>query len=370
MLSIITPVYNSEKYLARCIESVLSQKDFTDFEFICVDDGSKDQSRQILDTYGNDSRLIILEQENSGAGTARNKAINIAKGDYIMFLDSDDIISSGQNVKKAYDYASKNKLDVLLTSHNEMSVQEEFYCVVHPDTSLIGKENEKREEFFSCIFHPKDAGLGLFSIVYPGPCAKLFRREFIIGKNIRFLSLLRSEDFPFVELALAASESIGVLFIPTFNHRNNIDTSVEANKDQTPLIFHEAEIAYYRKLEESGLDEYKDASKVRSLNRLCYNLRAMKTFSGFSAIFERLPEYYEEYQIDVPNTEPVYRLYKSDVDYLSSLLNYSNAGDYLFHQYLITKKTVETLNHEVAILREKTGISGFLHAIWHRIVKN
>ena len=107
MLSIITPVYNSEKYLARCIESVLSQKDFTDFEFICVDDGSKDKSRQILDTYGNDSRLIILEQENSGAGTARNNAINIAKGDYIMFLDSDDIISSGQNVKKAYDYASK-----------------------------------------------------------------------------------------------------------------------------------------------------------------------------------------------------------------------------------------------------------------------
>jgi glycosyltransferase involved in cell wall biosynthesis len=89
-VSIIIPVYNVEKYLAECLDSVIGQT-LRDIEIICIDDGSTDRSPQILDEYAKkDSRIIIIHQKNAGPGLARNVGINLAKGQYIAFLDSDD----------------------------------------------------------------------------------------------------------------------------------------------------------------------------------------------------------------------------------------------------------------------------------------
>lgn len=91
-ISIIIPVYNVEKYLPKCIKSVLNQS-FCDFELILIDDGSKDSSGQICDDYAKrDSRIIVIHKENAGVSTARNEGIKIASGDYIGFIDSDDYI--------------------------------------------------------------------------------------------------------------------------------------------------------------------------------------------------------------------------------------------------------------------------------------
>ena len=91
-ISIIVPVYNSEKYLKETIGSILNQT-FQDFELICVNDGSKDNSLEILNYFKEeDERIIVINQENQGVSTARNNAISIAKGKYIAFLDSDDLM--------------------------------------------------------------------------------------------------------------------------------------------------------------------------------------------------------------------------------------------------------------------------------------
>lgn len=91
-LSIIVPVYNVENYLPRCIESILGQS-FKDFECILVDDGSTDRSGKICDEYAKkDSRLIVIHKENGGVSSARNAALNCAKGEFITFVDSDDSI--------------------------------------------------------------------------------------------------------------------------------------------------------------------------------------------------------------------------------------------------------------------------------------
>lgn len=93
-VSIIVPVYNSEKYLDECIQSILRQE-YDDFELLLVDDGSSDKSLSICKEYAkSDSRVIVLEEPNSGVSTARNVGLNNAKGDYIFFCDSDDYISS------------------------------------------------------------------------------------------------------------------------------------------------------------------------------------------------------------------------------------------------------------------------------------
>lgn len=91
-ISIIVPVYNSDEYLDRCLHSILDQE-FTSYEVILVDDGSTDASPLICDRYsGTDPRFITIHQENKGVSAARNAGMNIAQGEYLMFLDSDDVL--------------------------------------------------------------------------------------------------------------------------------------------------------------------------------------------------------------------------------------------------------------------------------------
>ena len=91
-ISVIVPVYNVEKYLHECVDSVLAQT-FTDFELILVNDGSQDNSGAICDEYASkDERIIIIHQNNQGQAAARNAGVAIAKGEWIHFLDSDDLI--------------------------------------------------------------------------------------------------------------------------------------------------------------------------------------------------------------------------------------------------------------------------------------
>lgn len=91
-ISIIVPVYNVEKYLKRCIDSILNQS-FENFELILVDDGSTDNSGKIVDEYeGIDKRIRVIHKQNGGQGSARNRGLDIAKGNYIGFVDSDDWI--------------------------------------------------------------------------------------------------------------------------------------------------------------------------------------------------------------------------------------------------------------------------------------
>ncbi len=92
-ISIIVPVYKVESYIKECIESILGQS-FTDFELILIDDGSTDSSSEICDNYAQkDKRIVVIHKENGGASTARNAGLEISKGEYISFIDSDDFVS-------------------------------------------------------------------------------------------------------------------------------------------------------------------------------------------------------------------------------------------------------------------------------------
>ena len=94
LVSVIIPVYNLEKYLKQCLESVVSQT-LKDIEILCVNDGSTDSSLEILEEYASrDTRIRIINQENHGAGNARNTGLNIAAGEYLYFLDGDDYIEN------------------------------------------------------------------------------------------------------------------------------------------------------------------------------------------------------------------------------------------------------------------------------------
>lgn len=130
-ISIIVPVYNIDKYINKCIDSILNQS-FVNFELILVDDGSTDDSGLICDKYANeDSRIRVIHKENGGLSSARNAGLDIAKGKYIGFVDSDDYID-----KNMYKYL----FEVITRDNSELAICN--YREVYEDSINIGEKNK------------------------------------------------------------------------------------------------------------------------------------------------------------------------------------------------------------------------------------
>lgn len=161
LVSIIVPIYNIEKYLTQCIDSILSQT-FTNFELILVDDGSTDLSGQICDNYsGSDSRVRVVHQENSGASGARNKGMSIALGEFIMFVDGDDVVHD-RMVDTLFDLAAE---DVDVVSCGITDKQESIDAAIIASNSLI----MSGEEAIQDLLYGKS--------VVSGPVCKLINRR-------------------------------------------------------------------------------------------------------------------------------------------------------------------------------------------------
>ena len=114
LVSVIVPIHNSEKYLRACLDSLINQS-LKEIEIICINDGSTDKSELILDEYkSKDKRIIVINQNNSGQSSARNKGIKIAQGEYIGFVDSDDFIDLNY-YEKLYNYAHYNDAEIAVS---------------------------------------------------------------------------------------------------------------------------------------------------------------------------------------------------------------------------------------------------------------
>lgn len=112
MISVIVPVFNTEKYLDQCIQSILSQT-YSNIELLLVDDGSTDSSGAICDRYAEqDSRVRVFHKPNGGVSSARNKGLEVAKGEYVIYCDADDWIDVDM-YKVMYDKASSENLDMV-----------------------------------------------------------------------------------------------------------------------------------------------------------------------------------------------------------------------------------------------------------------
>ena len=113
-ISIIIPIYNCEKYLSRCLDSIINQT-FTNIEIICINDGSTDSSLKILQDYKTkDPRIIIINQNNQKLGAARNRGLEIQKGNYITFIDSDDWIDNDY-LEKLYNAIKTHNADCAIS---------------------------------------------------------------------------------------------------------------------------------------------------------------------------------------------------------------------------------------------------------------
>ena len=177
-VSVIIPVYNAEKYLEECLDSLLRQT-FTDMEIICVDDGSTDSSAEILKRFQEkDRRIRVLFQENQYAGIARNNGMKIAQGEYLLFLDADDFFEDTL-LEKIYSQGKKMGADIVLFGAKQYN--EKTGCV-SPASWYLKKDAVPEENPFS----RKTQDTDIFAITTPAPWTKLFRKEFVDSNRTFF----------------------------------------------------------------------------------------------------------------------------------------------------------------------------------------
>jgi len=199
-VSVIIPVYNTEKYLDSCLESVENQT-LKDIEIICINDGSKDNSLEILKNHkSKDNRIKIIDQENSGVSAARNAGIRIASGEYIMFVDSDDLISP---YLCEINYNNAKKYDTDITEFGSITFRD------GEEISLERKEiyDESKIIFSSCrdTENPFDKLKIDRSVVWN----KLWKRDFLIKNNIYFKEgISLGEDSLFDWIAIAQAKRV------------------------------------------------------------------------------------------------------------------------------------------------------------------
>lgn len=200
-ISVIVPVYRVEQYLPQCIESILNQT-FTDFELLLIDDGSPDNSGLICDQYAiKDSRIRVFHKENGGVSSARNFGLENARGQWITFVDSDDLICSESFMNLINSDINSCQI-LILKSVSYCSVYDE-YSVNYPiDDVFKNREIDSLSFFLSTGF------------LRGSVCGCFFSRTFLLEKNIFFLEhVINAEDSYFYATAFYFSQNIKIFDI-------------------------------------------------------------------------------------------------------------------------------------------------------------
>ena len=190
LISIIVPVYNAEKYIDKCINSLINQT-YKNIEIIIINDGSNDKSEKIIGKY-KDKRIRYYKNKNQGIGKTRNFGIDKSEGEFMMFIDSDDYLDI-ETCELLYNKAKKDNLDIVVC---------DFYKIYDERE----KEEIKLEHFKNTTLkeNPK-----LINIINLSPWNKIYKSSVIKDNNIKYIENKKYEDVPFVTNALKMAKCIG-----------------------------------------------------------------------------------------------------------------------------------------------------------------
>lgn len=214
-VSVIIPVYNAEKYLRKCVDSVLAQT-LKEIEIILVDDGSTDSSPKICDEYGKYSNVQVIHQKNAGASAARNAGMTVAAGDYIGFVDSDDYIAEDM-YEKLYEKACKYSLDVVVGNFQTVKdgVKLSDGVIKMPADRVV-----ERTEIREILVSPVAKSVTWFAV------KSIFRREMLQENGIIFHSGMLGEDALFNLEAMLCADTMYFVDVPFYFYEQTPNSQI------------------------------------------------------------------------------------------------------------------------------------------------
>ena len=214
LVSIIVPVYNSEEYIFNSINSILNQT-YKNIEIIIINDGSTDRTNEILNEIAlKDKRIVYVNQKNIGVSETRNKGIQLSKGEYITFMDSDDTVEP-EYIEKLIEEVLKNEFDIVACGYTDISK----YGIVKLNDFYINNTILSKDEFIKRILN------GVGGTVW----GKIFRRNIIIENNIKMKqNIYMCEDMIFVLEYAMKCNKYGAINEKLYNYNRLNENSISA----------------------------------------------------------------------------------------------------------------------------------------------
>ncbi len=223
-VTVVIPAYNVEKYVEECLNSIVNQT-LREIQIVCVNDGSTDGTLSILESFAEkDGRIKVLSQENSGQSTARNRGLSEAEGEYVYFMDADDILENNA-LEEVYAAAKKNDLDIVYFDGIGFCSDD---CPV--SESLFNYYLRKNSYPESC------SGAELFRLMYENdefrasPCLQLIRLEHLKTRGVYFHEGIIFEDNVFTLLNMVYAAKAGYIGKAYFKRRFRADSTTTSNK--------------------------------------------------------------------------------------------------------------------------------------------
>lgn len=281
MVSVIVPVYNAQLYLDQCVQSLQAQS-MKNFEMIFVDDGSSDESVEILQRYQEtDRRITLLRQEHEFAGAARNRAMQHAQGKYLLFLDADDFFEP-ELLEKSVAQIEAYQADVCVFRADAYDQKKKMFAPM-PWTCRVGMVPQDQ------VFNRETEPRNIFCFTTAAPWTKLYSRKFVQQYALQYQCVRSANDLKFTFTALALAEKIIVLDECLVHYRVNTGTSLQQTQDKDPMTFYQALKALREELKEHGVyQQLEPAYKNFALDCCLYNLNTLKSCKNFEYLYYQL----------------------------------------------------------------------------------
>lgn len=274
LFSIIIPIYKVEQYLNECIDSILNQS-FLNYEIILVDDGSPDQCPEICDKYAEiDDRIYVIHKKNGGSSSARNRGVEFANGEYIIFIDSDDYWNDNKALGEiAIKVEALKNVDVLVFNNIDYSCLTGKSIVCNRVYDVVLLENSSKEYVLKYIFE---------NGIFPGAAwVTVTRRKFLEENNITFIEGIKAEDIDWLLNVFLNAEKFSAINSAYYVYRKYRGGSITGTADRKSV----EDILYTLEIWIKKLDEKKyETVRGKVLGFLCNH------YMCAALIYSDLPE--------------------------------------------------------------------------------
>lgn len=349
-VSVIVPVYNGEKYLTDCLNSIINQS-LKDIEIIIVDDGSSDSSLSIINSFAeSDNRITVLTQQNLFAGIARNNGFEKATGEYVAFFDCDDLFDENM-LYEMYNKAKAVDADICVCSAVKFNNENGENI----DYSYSLKANDLPE---SDVFSSNDISDKIFNFTSPCPWNKLFKTSFIKSANIKFQKTQRTNDLFFTYLSLASAKKITCVNKPFVKYRTQNKNSLQGSSSSLSLDFYTALYGLKKELQNRKIYTKFEKSFVnRALSTTLYVFNSVADKKEFFELCDLLKNKYV-YDLGIIGHSRGYFYVKKDFDVFFDIISMS--AEDLYQKYKNPVKTdvipfVDIDNWQCPVQYESTG---------------
>ena len=270
-ISIIVPIYNTEKYLAKCIDSILVQT-FVEFELILINDGSTDDCENICDEYAQkDNRIKVIHKENGGVSSARNKGLEIASGKYITFCDSDDWIEKNM-LQKVYKIIENDQSDMVIYGfvYDKYEKDKLVQSIPKSVSHYMNISLDEMKYKFRYIFN---------SIDISSSCNKLFKANILKENRIRYNeNIVIYEDLNFNLNVLKCCKNISMLAEIFYHYTQPLEVNYLDKKEKLNLVYDISVV----------MDNYLDYLKQININKNDSKEIRIYIVTRFTMILEKL----------------------------------------------------------------------------------